>query len=184
MAHHAHKPRSRSLPPLSFGDPELDLHARSRPSLPANDVNLSRDAIGSAHTQFALPVASRPSVPALDFGPAPSEPPAPIYLIPSIPPVADPSFQAVAHDAAPVSKPPAPLPVVVLPALAAPSVEERITALLERCLDQIPLSVREHLAKTPIEVAYGLALVGIFGEIGMCVRMLRSAVAMISPLFR
>ncbi len=167
MAHPA-----RSLPPLSFDDPELDA--------PANDTVVP----ATAKTAEALPPLTFASVRAPANDAAQPEPVALAYPIPSVlpEPTPDPSFAAPPEPAAP-STPPEP---VKLPALQAPppspSLEERVTDLVERAIERLPAWPEVLRFKLPVEAAYVVAVLALWLEFGMVIRAVRTVVTALAHL--
>lgn len=179
MAHPA-----RSLPPLSFGDPDLDA--------PANDT--------------VPPVDDFVQVPTLTFADAPPSPARveaareavaapPVYEVPSIiPEVAkDPSFEtappakpswvvnAVAGSSSLAPAAPAKLPDLV-PAPEELSFEERVTELFERVFERLPPWPAQLRLKVPAGAAFALALVVLWCQLGFAVHSVRAFFAAANKL--
>jgi hypothetical protein len=180
MAHPA-----RSLPPLSFGDPDLDA--------PANDTK--------------APVDDFVKVPTLTFADAPPSParveaareavaaPPPVYEVPSIIPEAakDPSFEtappakpswvanAVATSSSLAPAAPAKLPELV-PAPPDLSIEERVTELLERIFERLPPWPEQLRLKVPAGAAFALALVVLWCQLGFAIHSMRAFFAAANKL--
>ncbi len=166
MAHPA-----RSLPPLSFGDPELDA--------PANDTAPPVDAFVQLPTLTFADTAPPPRASRAEAAPA-----EPVYAIPSIiPEVAkDPSFEAAppakpswmaqvglpANDAQPIKLPD------LVPAPPELDVEERVVELLERLFERLPPWPDALRVKVSAGAAFALALVVLWFELGFAVRTARA----------
>jgi len=184
MAQHSRKPMppKRSLPPLSFGDPELD-------DLIANDN----------HPTVPPPASVRParnSLSGLTFGsippPAPKAPPSAQSLdailgaIPSIPPepAVDPSFTQP-KDPSFASAPPAPpSPIAPPPAALQPwhaVARERFNHHMDLVVDRLPPSPAA-LSRVPPRVASGIALVALWFQLGGAVRWLRNLLRLLAEL--
>lgn len=169
MAHPA-----RSLPPLSFDDPELDA--------PANDTAPPVDAFVQLPTLTFADTAAPPRVSRVE--PPPAEP---VYEVPSIIPEAakDPSFEAapastpswMSQSAQPAndtqSAGPIKLPDLV-PAPAELDVEERVVELLERLFERLPPWPDALRVKVSAGAAFALALVVLWFELGFAVRTTRA----------
>lgn len=175
MAHPA-----RSLPPLSFGDPELD-------APPANDTTV--DAFVNLPTLTFADTAPPPSriAPAQEIAreEAPAEP---VYRVPSIipEPEGDPSFASAPppkaawppDSVAPVSMAPtAPKLPDLVPAPQEITLEERVIEFLEGLFDRVPPwpdALRE--LKVPVGVAFALALALLWCQLGFAIHSMRAFV--------
>ncbi len=168
MAHPA-----RSLPPLSFGDPELDA--------PANDTAPPVDAFVQLPTltfaDTAPPRVSRAE-------PPPAEA---VYEVPSIIPEAakDPSFEAsppatpswMSQTAQPANDAQTTGPIKLpdlTPAPAELDVEERVVELLERLFERLPPWPDALRVKVSASAAFAIALVALWFELGFAVRTTRA----------
>jgi hypothetical protein len=178
---------ARSLPPLSFDDPSLDvLEARA----PANDTHsplLTEAQLTLPSLTFASemppPMASAPKAPAALAYPIPS------YIPEALP---DPSFAPVTPRAP--SSPRAELPArtprpagpVKLPALQPaphdPSLEDRVIDALERALEAVPSWPAALRVTVPLAVTVALSLAAFVYEIGFTIRTARAAVTALSLL--
>jgi hypothetical protein len=192
MAQHSRKPMppKRSLPPLSFGDPELDnlIANDNHPSVPPASVPPPRSSL-SGLTFGSVPPPQRETAPA----PAPTPSPARsidaiLGAIPSIPPAAaeDPSFTQ-AKDPSFASAPPPPPPAAVAPPppVAPPwhvTARERFHAQVDGVVERLP-DLPAALHRVPTPVASGIALVMLWFQLGGAVRWLRSLLRLLGELF-
>lgn len=200
-------PPRRSLPPLSFGDPEFD-----EPSVVANDTTHTAQSLALRRTSIApAPAAEalRESIPTLTFSTppspptvAPAEPATPatapgstdvaalLSAIPSVPPANDPDPSFAAAKPAVPSNPP-PRSSVVLPPLKPPPVAprpwhlrawERFDALTDRAVARMP-DWPATLDNLPSAAVYALALVMFWLQVGAAVRVVRTFVSLSVTLF-
>ena len=199
-------PPRRSLPPLTFDDPELDSliandnHPTEPPPEPRSSLSgltfgsvpppqpaRARASIASAQRQS---LANAPTQHAL----RPVAPPAPnagveaiLGALPSIPPepAVDPSF-APAKDPSFASAPPA--PPAPPPAPAAPPVVSwreaataRLDGLVDAAVERLP-DWPSALEDVPATVAVAVALVAFFFQLGAGVRWIRGFVRLLAAL--
>jgi hypothetical protein len=147
-----------SLPPLSFDDPSFDV--KSLPPAPVVAV-ASKKIIApvSAPAQTVVdPLAG------LKFDEAPTVDPSFV----NTPPVVV---------AAPVAA------VVVAPPPPPPTVQERFDALIAKVVAALPPLPEQQMRKVSNEVLAAIGLVGLFAEIGVIVRLIRTLIASAVSLF-
>lgn len=189
MAQHSRKPKPprRSLPPLSFGDPELDdlIANDNHPTVPPPASltparnSLSGLTFGSVPPPARLSSPGKPaaSAQALDaiLGAIPSIPPAPA-VDPSFTQAKDPSF---------ASAPPAPpAPVAAPPAPPAPwhaVARERFHHHVDLVVDRLPAWPAALHGVSP-RVASGVGLVALWFQLGGAVRWLRYVLRLVAQL--
>lgn len=206
-------PPPRSLPPLSFGDPDLD-----EPPVVANDAPHTAASLALRHTSIAPALAPpspaealRESIPTLTFSAPPSPPTvapaeavarasatpampgstdvaALLNAIPSVPPANDPD-PSFAAPAAPSNPPPR--SSVVLPPLKPPPPAPRAWHVrarerLDTLTDRAVARMPDwpqSIHNLPVAVVYALALVLFWLQVGGAVRAVRNLVSLSVTLF-
>jgi len=190
MAQHSRKPMPprRSLPPLSFGDPELDdlIANDNHPTVPPPaSVRPARNSL-SGLTFGSIPPPARMSSPGKPAPPAHSLD-AILGAIPSVPPepTVDPSFTQ-AKDPSFVSAPPPPLaPVAPPPAPPSPwhvAARAHMSQRVDRVVRWLPPLPAALNGVSP-RVASGLALAALWFQLGGAVRWLRNLLRLLAQLF-
>lgn len=196
MAQHSRKPLPprRSLPPLSFGDPELDnLIANDNhptappppPSVPPPRNSLSGLTFGSVPPPARRPGARASAVPARASAAPSAEVDAILGAIPSIPPepTVDPSF-AQAKDPSFASAPPPPPRVAAPPPPPPPwhvALGARFHAGVDALVERLPAAPAA-LGRLPPQVAVGVTLVALWFQLGLGVRWLRALIRLLGAL--
>lgn len=181
MAHPA-----RSLPPLSFGDPELDAPAND--TVPPTDefVNVPTLTFAdSGPAPKAIRAESKSRAPSI-----PTTPAAEVYHIPSLPPevAKDPSFETappakpswMSQSALPVDASQTATPVKLPDLKPAPpelNLEERVVELLEGLFEKMPPWPDALRVKVSAGAAFAIALVVLWFELGFAVRSARGFIS-------
>jgi hypothetical protein len=197
MAQHSRKPMppKRSLPPLSFGDPELDnlIANDNHPSAPPGSVPPPRSSL-SGLTFGSVPPPQRETAPAPEPAPEPAPTPSParsidaiLGAIPSIPPAAaeDPSFTQAKDPSFASAPPPPPAAVAPPPPVAPPwhvTARERFHAQVDVVVERLP-ELPAALHRVPAPVASAIALVALWFQLGGAVRGLRAFLRLLAELF-
>jgi hypothetical protein len=147
-----------SLPPLSFDDPSFDV--KSLPPAPAVVVTAKKIAAPViVQTQTVVdPLAG------LKLDEAQT---------------VDPSFV----DVPPVAVATPMVAVVVAPLPPPPTIRERFDALIDTAVAAMPPLPEQRMRKVSIELLAAITLVGLFAEIGVIVRLIRTIVASSINLF-